>query len=193
MFRRQVLPVLLSVALVVYPVLPASAAAKPAPSSVLLVKLGALSGTVKTTVGKPIQKMQIVLLDQKGKAITKTVTDKSGKFALGKIGEGKYQLALGKGRLLPLHVAATGTISKVNVVLADEGAPMGGGGPLNLDDQTFQFIVIVGIATAIVLGVLLPDDDDDVRVYVSGGDTMVTTDGARSSSTTTIVNVTVSP
>ena len=93
------------------------------PATKVTVKAGKLKGEVFNAVGKRMSNLKLTISDLKsGKIITESVTDKSGKYAIGILSKGKYFLNVADLKTYEVNVLELAGRSSLKIILPEEYA-----------------------------------------------------------------------
>lgn len=135
---------------------PASSPEKPLRMKPIQVKAGSLRGIVKGYTGKPYPKTTVELVDAKGKAVAKAVTNARGEFVLKDVPPGRYTAVIGGKARLPITMTKDATVTRLMVVpryAAEPGAPPPAAGREEwMGLSTWTWVLIgAGVAAAIAI------------------------------------------
>ncbi|MBI5118039.1 carboxypeptidase regulatory-like domain-containing protein [Candidatus Poribacteria bacterium] len=140
--------ILLVLSIMIYPLAsPGIVQAASAGDEVLILKPGALEGTLVDTAGKPLPKISVRVLDKNGATVAKDITDKVGKFSFKKLEAGNYTLSVGDKYNYDLKLALQeqAESSEMKVVIPETAGVK--------QAYTVSPVLVGGVVVAVVAGI----------------------------------------
>lgn len=114
---------------------------------------GNLTGTVRDSAGKPVQNLEMSILDDKGNLVQKAVTDGEGKYLFKGIGDGTYTLKVAGKTTFALQ-ASEGAGSQALQILVPASVRETATGAIATGALTaLEWAVIVVGTTGVAVGV----------------------------------------
>ncbi|GAB4347667.1 MAG: hypothetical protein Kow0099_29800 [Candidatus Abyssubacteria bacterium] len=123
----------------------------------LVLKAGALKGTIIYPSGRPVPNTTVKVLDKDGAMLARGVSDKTGRFSLKSLDAGTYTLNVGGKYDLQLVLEPEAEASEMKVVLPEKAAAAAAG---KAGDLTMTHAVIGGVLVAVIVGAAVAASDD---------------------------------
>jgi hypothetical protein len=134
------------------------------PVEAVSVRLGSdryLRGVAKTAEGKPAADVPVVL-GVNGRVVGRVIADKEGKFAVGPLKPGKYQVATRDAvAMLAVHAPESAPQDSADTIEVSRPAMVARGQTPGMLTNPWFIGLVVAAAIAIPLAIVLADDDDD--------------------------------
>lgn len=134
------------------------------PVDAIPVRLGSdryLRGIAKSADGQPAAEVPVVL-GVEGRVVGRVLADKEGKFAIGPLKPGKYQVATRDAvAMLAVHSADAAPQDAAETIEVSRPAMIARGQTAGMLTNPWFIGLVVAAAIAIPLAIVLADDDDD--------------------------------